>query len=300
MTRSKVKVSIDASWRGNNPLPAIHDGLDKEARGRVLLVAGSAFVPGAPRLTGEALLRVGAGKVQIATIASQAPLLGMMMPEVAVIGVPADLEGEAAAETAAILTPRLLDFDVVVIGCGMRSRPHSGELVVALIRAVAPGCPVLVDAGAINALRGQAKIVHSLGGRIVMTPHHGELAGLLDRSRAAIDRDPIQATREAAKSFNATVVLKSHETIISAADGSLLSFIAPTPGLGTAGSGDVLAGAIGGLLARGADSLVAACWGVWLHGAAGLAAANRFGALGFLASDILRELPALVSVNSPN
>jgi NAD(P)H-hydrate repair Nnr-like enzyme with NAD(P)H-hydrate dehydratase domain len=131
-----------------------------------------------------------------------------------------------------------------------------------------------------------------------MTPHHGELAELLDRSRAAITREPRAAARATAKAFGAIIVLKDHETIIADTDGSLLSSTAPTPGLGTAGSGDVLAGTIGGLLARGANPLLAAGWGVWLHGAAGLAAAGRSGALGFLASDMLRELPALVSANS--
>lgn len=299
MTTHKRSTSLDPAWRAVNPLPAIHDGLGKEERGRVLLIAGSTLVPGAPRLAAEAALRIGAGKVKIATVAAQAPSLGMMMPEAAVVGIPTDLEGEPAAETAPILTPQLDRCETLIAGCGMSARPQTAELIIALLEAMAPRCTVLLDAGAMTALAGESSRVRALDRQIIMTPHHGELAHLLNRSRAAIGRDPSAAARAAAKAFSAIVVLKDHDTLIVTPGGKLLTCEAPTPGLGTAGSGDVLAGVIGGLLARGVDPLAAAGWGVWLHGAAGLAAASRFGTLGFLASDLLRELPAIVSAHSP-
>jgi hydroxyethylthiazole kinase-like uncharacterized protein yjeF len=299
MTTAGRSERIDQAWRRDHPLPAIHDGLDKDARGRALLLAGSTLVPGAPRLAAEAVLRVGAGKVRIATIAAQAPLLGIMMPEAAVVGIPGDLDGEPAAGTVPILTKLLDRCDVLVAGCGMNIGRQTAEMILSLIEAAPSRCPVLLDAGAMTALSDEAKRLSALKRRVVMTPHHGELAQLLDCDRAAIGRDPPNAARRAAKAFGATIVLKDHETVIATGTEKLLRWTASTPGLGTAGSGDVLAGIIGGLLARGADPLVAAGWGVWLHSAAGGAAARRFGTIGFLAGDMLRELPAIVSSHSP-
>jgi hydroxyethylthiazole kinase-like uncharacterized protein yjeF len=180
----------------------------------------------------------------------------------------------------------------------MRAQDPTCSLVMTLIEASRRDCAVLLDAGAMTATRAQAKALKACGRRLVMTPHHGELAMLLDKEEAAIARDPSRAAREAARRFGATLVLKSAETLIAAPDGELLRYAANAVGLGTAGSGDVLSGLIGGLLARGADPLVAAGWGVWLHGQAGTAAALRVGPFGFLARELLPELPALMAAQS--
>lgn len=288
--------TLDAAWRRDHPLPPLGGGLDKEERGRVLLVGGSAFVPGALRLTGEALLRAGAGKVQAATVAAVAMALGVLMPEMAMIALPADAEGEIAAAAVPILEPRLDRCDTLVLGCGMMKRPQTLAIVRALLGAADHPTSAVIDAGALTAVGDDRAVLQPLAGRLVLTPHHGELAFLMDVDRAAIGRDPEGAARAAARSLGAIVVLKAEQTVIADPAGGLLRYADGAPGLGTAGSGDVLAGIVGGLLARGAAPLVAAGWGVWLHGEAGQAAAARIGPLGFIASDLLLEIPRLMAV----
>lgn len=294
MSRPVKPGPIDAKWRAANPLPGIGDGMDKEERGRALIVGGSAFVPGALLLTGEALLRAGAGKVQLATIASVAVPLGVQFPEAAVIALPADDTGEIAGDALAVLREAAEACRALIVGPGMRARPQTAALVEALLEATGEDTPILIDAGAMTALSDRADILKSWGGHIVLTPHHGELAALTGQDKAAIARDPQQAAIDAAARFDAIVVLKAEETII-AGGGAPLHYAGGAPGLGTAGSGDVLAGVIGGLLARGADPVMAAGWGVWLHGEAGRAAGAAIGPIGFLARDLLAYIPGLMA-----
>jgi NAD(P)H-hydrate repair Nnr-like enzyme with NAD(P)H-hydrate dehydratase domain len=109
-----------------------------------------------------------------------------------------------------------------------------------------------------------------------------------------VEADPVAAARRAAEAFGATVALKGAQTVIAAPDGSVLRYTRGGVGLGTSGSGDVLAGIVVGLLARGADPLRAAAWGVFLHGEAGNALARRHGAVGFLARELAAEVPRIL------
>lgn len=287
---------IDAAWFRENPLPPIGGGGDKNSRGQALLVGGSAFVPGALRLTCEAMLRVGAGKVQVATIESTALLLGVTLPEAAMIALPQDEEGEIAGAAADPLRKRVEGCDALILGPGMMARPQTPELVKALIDALGDDTPALLDAAALTSC-DEAMAAACKGG-VVMTPHPGELASLTGIEKDDIEADPQRAAIDAAKRFNAVIALKSDETFVAAPDGTLLHYVSEAPGLGTAGSGDVLAGVIGGLLARGAAPLVATAWGVWLHGEAGKAAAAHVAPVGFLARELLPELPALMAGQS--
>jgi len=129
----------------------------------------------------------------------------------------------------------------------------------------------------------------------VMTPHHGELVALTGLDKDKVANGPAAAALDVAAASVAIVALKSAETLIADGKGTLLSYNGGAPSLGTAGSGDELAGVIGGLLARGVDPLVATAWGVWLHGEAGKAAAAAFGHAGFLARDLLPHIPRLMA-----
>lgn len=289
---------IDAMWRREHPLPSIGGGLDKDARGGVLLVGGSAFVPGAVRLTAEAAMRAGAGKVRVATIAASASALGVLMPEMAMIALPADDEGEIAGEACAVVAPRLERCKTLVVGCGMARRPQTPALLCGLLDAAPPGCAVVLDAGALTAAADVDARLRALDGRAVLTPHPGELAALSGEDREAIEREPERAARSAAERFGAVLVLKSARTIIADPAGTLLDHRSDSPGLGTAGSGDVLAGVVAGLLARGAAPVEAAGWGVWLHGQAGAALATSVGPTGFLARELLPLIPGLMAAQS--
>lgn len=285
--------AIDKGWLDAHPLPTI-EGLDKEERGRAVLVGGSTVVPGALRLTGEAILRGGAGKLQIATVEQAALPLGMLFPEAAVVPLPADDQGELAGG-AQSLRPRLERCSTLIIGPAMRERPQTARLVFDLLESLEKSTPFLLDAGAMTAVRSNVERLRVVAGRGVLTPHHGELATMLEIEKQAVAADPAWAASDAATRFGSVVVLKSAETIIADPSGELLRYTSKAPGLGTAGSGDVLAGIIGGLLARGVEPVVASGWGVWLHGSAGEAAAAASGPIGFLARDLLPHLPALIA-----
>ena len=146
------------------------------------------------------------------------------------------------------------------------------------------------------AAAGEARdAVAALKGRAVLTPHPGELSAMIDEPRERIEAEPDAAARRAAARSGAIIVLKQQRTVIAHPDGTLLSHVSDAPGLGTAGSGDVLAGVIGGLLARDMPPLAAAGWGVWLHGQAGMTVATNVGHLGFLARELVAALPRLLT-----
>ncbi|MDB5710348.1 MAG: NAD(P)H-hydrate dehydratase [Sphingomonas bacterium] len=286
---------IDAAWRAAHPLPDLGDGMDKNARGQGLIVGGSASVPGALLLTGEAMLRTGAGKVRLATVDRAAIGVGVAFPEAAVVALPADEDGEIDASAATLLARHLEHCDALILGPGMIERQQAAELVEKLLDSVAPATSILLDAGALTALRGKRAVPRALEQPVVMTPHHGELARLTGIDEDVVTRDPAKAATETAAAFGTIIALKAAETVIADGHGRLLLYSSDAPGLGTAGSGDVLAGIIGGLLARGVDPFVATAWGVWLHGEAGKAAATTIGPVGFLARDLPRHLPRLMA-----
>lgn len=286
---------LDAGWRAAHGLPPI-ESADKYARGRVLAVGGSRRVPGAIGLTAEAALRVGVGKVRIATVDCVAIALGLTLPEAGMVALPENDLGEIAGDGAPRILDQLGSCDTLVFGPAMAGSADLPALVKGVIGAPREGLSLLLDAAPmISCGNGLEPPLAAYGGRVIMTPHHGEMAELLGRAPDDIARDPAGAARTAAARFAAVIVLKARETFIAAPDGEILCHQSPCVGLGTAGSGDVLAGVIGGLLARGAAPFSAAAWGVWLHGQAGVAASARIGAIGFLARDLLPELPRLAS-----
>ena len=172
------------------------------------------------------------------------------------------------------------------------------ESVVAFVEGTLRLCrdvAVVLDAGAIACLGGGGKLLHALGGRAVVTPNVEELADIYGEAKEKISAGPPEAARRAASDFRAVVVLKGRETYVASPSGEVYVNRAGTVGLATSGSGDVLAGLIAGLVARGADPLRAAAWGVHLHALAGEHLGERMGTIGFLARELLAEIPPLMS-----
>ena len=285
---------IDFAWRKANPLPSIDGGADKNSRGRVFAVGGSRKVPGALQLTAQAALRVGAGKVRIGTIDAAAIPIGIAMPECGVIALPEGEDGEIGPAAAPAIAEQVETCEVLLFGPGMGGRSGVEALTRRVIDRPRTGLSILLDAAPLACAGGLEGLIRAHGGRAVLTPHHGELADLTDQSEETIAANPEKAARDASARFGAVVVLKHARTIIATPHGEALVHDSDTPGLATGGSGDVLSGIIAGLLARGAPPLVAAGWGVWLHGAAGSAAAEEVGPIGFLARDLPRHLPRLM------
>lgn len=161
----------------------------------------------------------------------------------------------------------------------------------AVLDAAGPDLAILIDAGAIGDCTPIAAQLRAHAGHLVFTPHPGEIALLMDCDESEVTE--LHALR-AAERFQALIVLKRAESWIASPDGTLLHYKGGGPGLATGGSGDVLAGIIGGLLARGVAPQIAAAWGVWLHGEAGRALAP----LGFLARELLPHIPRLMARGS--
>ena len=247
--------------------------------GHVLVVGGSAAYPGAPRMAAEAALRSGAGLVTLAAPAG----IDALSPEVISCPLYAP-NGCLGAASAAALQARWAG-KIPVIGMGLGRAAETVELVADL--AALPGDKVL-DADGLFAL-AEAKIKPR---QAVLTPHSGEMARLLGCTVADVEADRLSAVRRAAVDYQAVVVLKGPATLVAAPDGRCYQNSTGNAGMATGGSGDVLAGLIGGLLAQGMQPLRAAAFGVYLHGLAGDLAAAAQTQYAMTALDIVRHLPA--------
>lgn len=287
-----MSMELTAELLRTLPLPRPEEG-SKDGRGSVLVVAGSVEVPGAALLSGLAALRSGAGKLQIATAKSAALHLALAIPEAMVIGLAETPDGgidRAAAEKR--LESVAERADAVLIGPGMTQGRATTSLTLSLCRDASSS--FVIDAAALCELQEEADAVRSCRGRLVITPHAGEMAQLLGRSRDEIEADPLAAAHAAAELLRAVVVMKGAESHVVDPDGRSWLFRGGTVGLATSGSGDVLAGIVAGLLARGADPVEAALWGVYLHGEAGRLLACETGPLGFLARELAPKIPAIL------
>ncbi len=290
---------LDRDWLGTHPLPVHAESTDKNARGRVLLVGGARFVPGALRLTGEAALRAGAGKLQMATVADVAMHVGVLVPEAAMIALPVDDAGEIGAQAVPEIETAMATCDAFILGPGMSSTPTSVALVKSLLSRPREGLSIVLDAAAIGACADLADAVRGHAGRVVLTPHHGEMAALTGHDIDHVSANDETVAIDIAARYGAVVALKGATTVVASPCGATLRFRGGGIGLATGGSGDVLAGLIGGLLARGADPLTATGWGVWLHGEAGKLVGETLGPIGFLARDLLITIPRLMAFAKP-
>lgn len=289
-----MTVPLDAAWLAAHPLPIHPEGTDKNSRGRVVVVGGSATVPGAIRLTAEAAFRAGAGKVRIATIAEAAIPLGVLMPEAGIVALPSS-DGEIDASAIDVLRHNAEHADCMVLGPGISDRGRAAMLSEALLAGPRHEFAIVLDAASVACAGLHAELIRAHEGRLVMTPHHGEMAACISCEETHVSGNAEHVAVDAAEKFGAIVVLKSAKTLVAAPGEMPLLYQGGGVGLATGGSGDVLAGIIGGLISRGAAPLVAAGWGVWLHGGAGTMLAQRSGPIGFLARELLAEVPGLMA-----
>jgi ADP-dependent NAD(P)H-hydrate dehydratase len=276
------------------PLPGPAAGGDKEERGRVLVVGGGRETPGALLLAGTAALRAGAGKLQVATGAGVAPHVASRLPEARVFALPETRAGRLRpSAAAAALREHLGGAQAVCMGPGM----IEDESVARLVRAALRFCrdvPVVLDAGAVACLASGRDLLHELEGRAVVTPNGDELSDVFGEGKEGLTARPLDAARRAAREFGCVVALKGRETFIASPDGRAYVNRAGTVGLATSGSGDVLAGVIAGLVARGAEPFAAAAWGVYMHALAGERLSSRLGPLGLLARELPGEIPGVM------
>ena len=279
---------VDAALLRDWPLPDL--GSDKEERGRLLVVAGSRETPGAGLLAAEGAFRVGAGKIQLATARSCAPALAVTVPELMVTGLSEDDGGSLHPDEADGLV-ECADGSTVLIGPGFTDPEVSDELV----RRMVPGlATVVIDALATAYVTDNHEQVAALDATVVLTVNPDELAHCLGVSGDDVSQDLEGHTSRLAARTRAVVVCGGPVKVVAHRD-EVWRVEAGNPGLGTAGSGDVQAGIVAGLVARGAQPAQAAVWGAWLHATAGDRLADRVGPVGYLARELPGELPGLLA-----
>jgi NAD(P)H-hydrate epimerase len=287
-----IGIPAQAVSAGHGKKPSLHEnapalwhfpwpraGGQKYSRGHCLVVSGSSFETGAARLAARGALRVGAGLVSVASPPDAVAVNSIHLT--AIMVKPFD----GAAGLSALLADKRLN--AVVIGPGLGAGRETRALVDAALKSAAS---VVLDADAITSFKDDQKGLFSrLHKRCVLTPHAGEFErlfpGVLGESASKVE-----AVRSAAKRAGAVVLLKGADTVIATPAGRVIVNTNAPPSLATAGSGDVLAGIIAGLLAQGMPVFDAAACGVWLHGDA----ANRFGP-GLIAEDLPEMLPKVLA-----
>jgi hydroxyethylthiazole kinase-like uncharacterized protein yjeF len=286
-------IPLDSTWLREHPLPPPDPHGDKNARGRVFAVGGCAGVPGGLLLTAEAALRTGAGKVQAASVASSTLALGIAMPEIGVIPLDDDEEGEIGGDLSPV-EEAFRRCDAAIVGPAMYSAATAGRIVDTLLAAKDCEAALVLDCAALMSLGRRASQLARRAPATILTPHMGEMAAMLECETEDIEADRFGAVRRAADRFAAVVVLKGSTSLIADPSGTMFAYAGGGVGLATGGSGDVLAGMAAGLAARGAEPLSAALWAVWLHGEAGRRCAEQIGPLGFLARELLAHVPGLM------
>ncbi|HEY9355915.1 MAG TPA: ADP/ATP-dependent (S)-NAD(P)H-hydrate dehydratase [Arthrobacter sp.] len=297
-----VTPSLLRSW----PLPPA--GEDKYSRGAVMVIGGARTTPGAAMLAGTAALRAGAGRLTLAVAESVAMHLAVSLPEAGVIGLPETADGSVLGSGLEPILSELGSADAVLIGPGLDDIDLTGTLLRALLELDSDGvtgrgsvtgdATIILDAYTLGCLPRFEDSLDPWRGRLILTPNPQEAEILLGKEIGQLEC----AVAAIAARYQAVVSCQGFVARPAARPSDGEAFDGPElweittgyGGLGTSGSGDVLAGAIAGLRARGTSDAQAACWGSHLHAAAADRLASRLGPLGFLARELADELPALM------
>lgn len=270
------------------PRPAISN---KGDYGKLLCICGSVGMAGAAVMAGAAALRCGTGLVQMALPESIYPIVSSRLTEPVFTLYRADADGALLPECRKEIRMALSKATAVLIGCGLGKRPAARELLQLVLREAV--CPVLFDADGINLASENIDMVANSKAPVVLTPHPGEMARLMDLRTEEVQKDRIDCAAKAAQQLHAVVVLKGSGTVIAAPDGELILNTTGNPGMAKGGSGDVLAGMIAALLAQGMDPTIAAAAGAYLHGLAGDRCAERYSEHAMLPTDLVNLLPEI-------
>ena len=292
---------LTARWVADRLPPRPLDS-HKGTYGHLLVVAGSRNYVGAAGLVARAAHRAGAGLVTLATPESVYPIVAAQLTETIHLPLPEASDGRVHPDGAYLIHDALPRYDALAVGSGMGQSEGVADFMEKLLLAgPSPGVPVLVDADGLNSLAGLPGWWRRYSGLLVLTPHPGEMATLTGLSTAEVQQDRIGAARQWAATWQSFVVLKGAFTAIAeptdpaAGDGRKdgLVRLSPfaNPGLASGGTGDVLTGIIGSLLAQGLDPFDAPSCGVYLHGQAASTITARRGPVGLLASEVAEHLP---------
>ncbi|MFN2417754.1 MAG: NAD(P)H-hydrate dehydratase [Candidatus Limnocylindria bacterium] len=289
MSDSSIQ-SLTQSWVAEH-LPPRPARAHKGDFGRLLVIAGSTEYPGAAMLAALGAMRVGAGTVRVAVAETVAARMAGVAPELTWMVLDEEAPGLIAPSGWRRVTTEAGRYDAVVIGPGLGRHPAAQRRIRNLVARLR--VPAAIDADGLNALAAGGDWWTGVRAPLVLTPHPGEFARLIGADAPPEDDDLARSTaaHDAARRWGTVVVLKGPNTIVAGPGGALLRSDVASPALATAGTGDVLAGMVGALLAGGMDSLLAAGCAVAIHAAAGRIAEDRIGTAGVMARDVAALLP---------
>ena len=287
----RLELMTDSWARGL--LPRRPSDAHKGTFGRALIVVGSRSYVGAARLAAAAAARVGTGLVTLAVPESLRAEVASGYPEPTYLPLPELSPGVHSPSAAGVVMDRVGGYDALLVGCGLGLEDGTVEMVERLLYGDARMPPTVIDADALNVLSRseEPEWWERLPRPAVVTPHPGEMGRLADEPAAAVQQDRTGAALRSAAKWNKVVVLKGAHTVVASPEGGAMVSPFANPGLASAGTGDVLAGAIAGLLAQGLDLEEAAALGAYLHGLAGEGVCREMGDAGMLAGDLLPALP---------
>nr|WP_246304986.1 NAD(P)H-hydrate dehydratase [Nocardioides thalensis] len=268
-------------------------GEDKNDSGRVVVVGGSTRSPGAVRLAGESALRAGAGKVALATVEEVLAGLAPLVPEAALVPLATGADGSIDVDEAPRIIEHAGDADVLLAGSGLVDPDHAVDLLDRVLPRT--GATVVLDALGSAFLARRPDGLHHLDGRVVLTVNPRELAHVAGADRDEVAEDPVGTAARVASSSRVVVLCGGTVKHVVAPDGEAWVVEGGGPGLATSGSGDVQAGIVAGVLARGAAPLVAALWAGHLHARCGERLAASVGPVGYLARELPAQVPAVLA-----
>lgn len=286
-----IPLSVITDTDARARLPARPAASHKGSFGRTLAIAGSLNYIGAAHLSATAAARAGSGLVTIATPAAiQAPIAAKS-PEPTYLPLPETAPGVISPDAASTVLSELTAYNSLLIGCGMGQAADTRRFIERILYSEQPLPPAVIDADGLNALAQTPRWWERFPQPAILTPHPGEMARLAAKPTHEVQSDRIGIARESAALWNKIVILKGAYTIVAHPDGAAQLCPFANPGLASAGTGDVLAGCIAGLLSQGLPPQDAAPLGVYLHALAGERVRRSLGDAGMLASDLLPELP---------
>lgn len=273
------------------PLPGAAG--DKSSSGRLLVLGGSERSPGAVRLAGEAALRAGAGKVSLATVRTVVAGLAPLVPEAAMVPLATDDEGSIDTAEAERLVGQAERVDVVLAGTGLVDPGHAVDLLHLVLPSTA--ATVVLDALGSAYLTEHPDGLHHLEGRAVLSVNPTELAHTAHADPDEAAADPVGVAARVARRSRVVVLCGGTAKHVVPPDGDAWLVEGGGPGLAASGSGDVQAGVLAGLLARGAEPVQAAVWAAYVHGRCGERLASEVGTLGYLARELPAQVPAVLA-----
>ncbi len=284
----KMQVILDTNVKGM--LPKRHPNTHKGNYGRLLCVAGSAWMPGAVLMALKAAQRCGVGLLTAATPVSVIHSIASSVPEVTYLPTKTDGSGYICADNADLILENTQWASVLLLGCGLGVTDETKALVHRLLREA--DCPIILDADGINCIVDCIDIIKEVKHSIVLTPHAGEMARLLKCPADEIQNNRLEVARKLAAEYHAVVVLKGAGTIVATESHAYVN-LTGNSGMSKGGSGDILAGMIASLVAQGVQPDQAAALSVYMHGLAGDCSATQYTEYSMLPTDLLDDIPGI-------